>query len=60
MNLKSPKGRENKWFPQHALYSSKIIQFVSITQSQQTSKKKKKSWRKGFGRRPEESIIELK
>ena len=42
MNLKSPKGRENKWFPQHALYSSKIIQFVSITQSQQTSKKKKK------------------
>ena len=23
-------------------------------------KKKKKSWRKGFGRRPEESIIELK
>lgn len=30
MNLKSPKGRENKWFLQHALYSSKIIQFVSI------------------------------
>ena len=30
MNLKCPKGRKNKWFPQHTLYSNKIIQFVSI------------------------------
>lgn len=59
MNLKSLKGRENKWFPQHTLYSNKIIQFVSIN-IVSIDKQKKKSWRKGFGRRPEESIIELK
>ena len=61
MNLKSPKGRENKWFPQHTLYSNKIIQFVSINiVSIDKQKKPKKCQRKGFGRRPEESVIELK
>ena len=42
MNLKSPKGRENKWFPQHTLYSSKIIQFVSINIVSIDKQKKKK------------------
>ena len=61
MNLKCPKGRKNKWFPQHTLYSNKIIQFVSINiVSINKQKKTKKSRRKGFGRRPEESVIELK
>ena len=54
MNLKSPKGRENKWFPQHTLYSSKIIQFVSINivsiDKQKKKKLEKRIWKKTRGK----------
>ena len=52
MNLKCPKGRKNKWFLQHTLYSNKIIQFVSINivsidkQKKNKKKSEKSIWKK--------------